>query len=271
VVTPHGDEYVTEVTSSASGLRSGIAASARGAVFVLGSSRRDDGVEPSGVEDLLDGLLEFLALYALLVDVELVEEGVVQESAGVVGGVSVQLLHVVDEGQVRLELLGSDGEGGTTGVAVGFDAGSVFSELVEAGADLVLGQALFGEVDEPLFSGVEFGQSRRECVVEFSQGGLLFAQGLGDRGRDGVDEVFGQAKGAVVADDVVLDECDGQVWQVALTLLSSDADVVLVLGTSTAAVDAVDQLVVPSGLVASVAVELLLQVMGVGSVAPRRR
>ncbi len=57
--------------------------------------------------------------------------------------------------------------------------------------------------------------------------------------------------------------------QIALTLLPSDADVVLVLGASTAAIDAVDELIASSCAAAAVAVELLLEIVEVGSVAPR--
>ncbi|WP_344069751.1 hypothetical protein [Nostocoides vanveenii] len=81
--------------------------------------------------------------------------------------------------------------------------------MVQTGADLFLWQALLGKVDESLFSGVEFGQPSDERAVEFAQRGLFFAQGFGDGVRDGADEVLRQAEGAVVADDVVLDECDG--------------------------------------------------------------
>ncbi|WP_344069754.1 hypothetical protein [Nostocoides vanveenii] len=57
-------------------------------------------VQSCSIQDLAYRLLEFLASHALLVDVELVEEGVVQEAAGMVSGASVELLDVVDQVQV---------------------------------------------------------------------------------------------------------------------------------------------------------------------------
>ncbi|HSX65949.1 MAG TPA: hypothetical protein VLF38_00300 [Nocardioides sp.] len=105
--------------------------------------------------------------------------------------------------------------------------------------------------------------------MEFTKAGLLISKCfMHVRGHE-FGEVARQLDGRVVLDDVVFDELGGQVRQVAQPLLLVDADEVLVLAAVTRR-PRVDELASLPSLLAAEAVELLLEVVEVGTVAPSR-
>lgn len=99
--------------------------------------------------------------------------------------------------------------------------------------------------------------------MEVAEAGLLVCQSLSHVGGHEVGEVRWQLDGGVVLDDVVLDQFDGQMWEVAQFGVPGDAAEVLVLA-AVAGSPGVDELAATSGLLTSEAVELLLEGSGSG-------
>ncbi len=132
-------------------------------------------MNPRSLQYLAYWLLELVASHTLLVDVELVEEAVVQEASGVVCCLAVERFNVLDEAHGASELLRADRECCSAGVSVGLDAQPIHLKLSETRSDLLLRQALFGQVDESIFAAVEFSQALGQRVVELTEGRLLVA------------------------------------------------------------------------------------------------
>nr|WP_263431302.1 hypothetical protein [Nocardioides sp. TRM66260-LWL] len=134
----------------------------------------------------------------------------------------------------------------------------------------MLREAFFGEVDESFLALLDVYQLLLERSMEFPQRRLLVRHGCVDVVHDAGHEVFGQVQGAVVPHDVVLDQFGGQVRQIALAATAAHAEEVGVL-VALGVRHGEDERVASSGLLATLAVEQLLEVVEVRPVASGRR
>lgn len=132
---------------------------------VQAARRCSDG---AGVVDRLDGeevserVFEVVVDDLVVVDEDVLEDGLVEASADFVAGVHVQLVGVFEETQVGLDELDGVLEGVDGGLELGGEAFAFSADLAELGADLLLrDRVVDGQLQEVALLGVEALQLRR--------------------------------------------------------------------------------------------------------------
>ncbi|HEX3786131.1 MAG TPA: hypothetical protein VHX38_41315 [Pseudonocardiaceae bacterium] len=146
----------------------------------------------------------------VVVDVEPLEQGLVEQAALFVVAPAVELLRVVQELQTQLDQPSALGE---IVVRLGEAFGQVLAlmfDLVELGVDLGLGggHCVVGhrhQVDQVVFFGVQGSEFALELPVEEPGGCLFVRDGRADVGTDLGDEIWGEPDRRVVLLDGFLD------------------------------------------------------------------
>ncbi|WP_337425601.1 hypothetical protein [Mycolicibacterium agri] len=160
-----------------------------------------------------------------VVDVELLEERVVQVPAYLAVPVQVELMDVGDEPESITQHSCTERELIGCGREASFHTGAGDLDLVELGANLYCWQcAISGEVDESGFFVVKLVRSTAERGVRFPLAALRIGERVIQLLLTLGDELFAGLKSDVVVNDRLLDSCDGDVWQVADSILSCSAE-----------------------------------------------
>jgi hypothetical protein len=111
----------------------------------------------------VERLAQHVGADGLAVDVELLEDGLVEEPPAVVGGLPVGLLEVVEEFEGGVEHRSSGFEPVVGVLELAGELGAFLLDAVEALADLAGGQgAVSGEVEQVVLLDVELGELPRE-------------------------------------------------------------------------------------------------------------
>ncbi|MEV0474231.1 hypothetical protein AB0I50_30465 [Streptomyces prunicolor] len=165
----------------------------------------------------------------ILIDVQRLEERLVQLAALLVVTALVEPLGILKELQARLDDLP-----GHTQILVGVGqplrkALALPCDLVQAGADLLLGEgAVGGQVDEVGLLGVELTKLFGELGMEELGGGLLLVQHGRQVGAHDGGELGREADARVVFLDGLLDLAERDVWQLACVAVPPIAEEVAV-------------------------------------------
>nr|WP_232542148.1 hypothetical protein [Nocardia bovistercoris] len=162
-------------------------------------------------------------------------ERLIEQAAGIIGGMAVEAVWVAEGLQGLPEHLLTDGEFGAGIGQAGLDAGALDLDIAHLEADLIGGQRVVGKsVDQPGFLFGQSGQLAVEAGVEFASAGLLVVNGVIEMCSDNVDEVLGKLCGAVVLDDRVFDGGCRHMRKITQALLSDPALEVVVLAAGVA-------------------------------------
>ncbi|WP_280483579.1 hypothetical protein [Nocardia farcinica] len=157
-------------------------------------------------------MLKFVGDDAVDVQVEPLEECPVEVAPDVVGAGSVQRPRIGQEVESTFEDLDPYREFGVRRGEARFDCRPVSIDLTQPVFDLGLRQRSVGcQVEQPFFLGIEVLELLGHGAVHLVDAGLLVRQDLVEELMGGRPESFGDAQGAVVVDDGVLDAICGKV------------------------------------------------------------
>ncbi|WP_225735717.1 hypothetical protein [Gulosibacter chungangensis] len=100
-------------------------------------------------EEVSERVFEVVVDDLVVVDEDVLEDGLVEASADFVAGVHVQLVGVFEQAQVHLDELDGVLEGVDGGLELGGEAFALGADLAQLGADLLLGDRVVnGELQE---------------------------------------------------------------------------------------------------------------------------
>jgi hypothetical protein len=202
----------------------------------------------------------------VVVDVELVEDGLVEEAALLVVAAAVERLGIFEQGETEFDQPGAVGEV-FVGLVQAFGQVSALAvDVSELRLDLGLGEGVVGgEVEQIVFFDVQRPDFAGELLAEESCCCLLVCDGFGDVGADVGDEAGVEPDGGVVVFDGVLDTDGVDVRGGAGAVLFVAAEEVGVLAAS--GVDGVleDQALGDAGLMAAAAEQRTFEVVMVNA------
>ena len=156
-----------------------------------------------------EGLVEFVAGDGLVVDVELGEDGLVEQAALFVVAAAVQLLRLGKQGQASFDQAGAVGEVVVGGLESLGEVRPFGLDVPELLLDLQDRQGgVGGKVEQVRLFGVQGVQLGGELALEEAGGCFLVGQGGGDVLAEVVDELGAEPDGGVVGLDGVFDADD---------------------------------------------------------------
>ncbi|TLG09465.1 hypothetical protein FEK35_15190 [Nocardia cyriacigeorgica] len=159
-----------------------------------------------------EGLLKFVGDDAVDVQVEPLEECPVEVAPDVVGAGLVQRPRIGQEVESAFEDLDPYREFGVRRGETRLDCRPISVDFAKPVFDLGLRQrSVGGQVEQTFFLGVEVLELLGHGAVHLADAGLLVRQDLVQELMGGRPELFGDAQGAVVVDDGVLDAICGKV------------------------------------------------------------
>ncbi|WP_235038819.1 hypothetical protein [Kibdelosporangium aridum] len=180
-------------------------------------------------------LVQFVLRDLVLIDVELLEDGLVQQTPLLVVASPVQLLGVLEQLERQFNQAGGDGELLVGVLEANLQALTLSLDIAKLLFDLGLRDRLVAighQVDQVGFLDVEGMYLSRELSVEEPGCCLLIFERLGDVAANVGDEAGGKSDGGVVRLDGVLDMDDIDVRARTRAVLLVTAEEVGVLGAA---------------------------------------